>query len=148
MGIVKDVKTLIENKPENPESPTINPEPPKKILIAEDDDMLREFYVELLKQQEYTVLQAVNGQEGLKIVTSEKPDLLILDLVMPVMDGKTMLYKIREIPEFKALPVIILTNAGTVDNIKETKLYNNADVFLIKSNINPEELINAVKMLV
>jgi CheY-like chemotaxis protein len=78
----------------------------------------------------------------------QKPNLVLTDLMMPVMDGKQMLHKIREIPEFKELPVIVLTNAGTADNIKETQFYNNANDFLIKSNVQPEEIVSKIKALI
>lgn len=67
--------------------------------------------------------------------------------MMPVMDGKTVLHTIRGIPEFKYTPVIILTNAGDADTIQRTKTFDNADEFLIKANINPDQLLTKVKSL-
>jgi CheY-like chemotaxis protein len=65
--------------------------------------------------------------------------------MMPVMDGKVMLKRLREMPEFKTLPVIVLTNAGDVDTIRETKSYYNASDFLIKSNVTPDDILNKVR---
>lgn len=121
---------------------------PKKILIVEDDAYLRDFYVELLKSEGYEIFTAENGAAGLETVKFQKPNLVLTDLMMPVMDGKMMLQKIREIPEFKNLPVIVLTNVGTTDNIKETRFNNNASDFLIKTNVQPEEIVAKIKMLI
>ena len=68
--------------------------------------------------------------------------------MMPVMDGKTLLRTIRAMPEFETLPVIVLTNAGDIDSMKETKFYSNANAFLIKANVTPEDIINQVKTYV
>jgi DNA-binding response OmpR family regulator len=121
---------------------------PKKILIVEDEKMLADALELKFKHEGFTVLKADNGQTGLNLVTSDKPDIILLDLMMPVMDGKTMLKKVREIPEFKYLPVIVLTNAGDVDSIRETKTFYDANEFLIKSNVSPEDIVKAVRDLV
>jgi CheY-like chemotaxis protein len=68
--------------------------------------------------------------------------------MMPVMDGKVMLRRLREMPEFATLPVIVLTNAGTVDNITETKTLYNASDFLIKSNVTPDDILVKVRQFV
>lgn len=120
----------------------------KKILVVDDDEYLRDFYFELLSNEGFDVIKAENGEMGFEIVQSHKPNLVLLDLMMPVMDGKTMLHKLREIPEFKTLPVIVLTNAGDADNMQQTKVFDNASDFLIKANINPEILLNKVRTLV
>src|SRR5512141_2662644 len=106
MGFFGDFKSIVKGTPQPSVSPTPQaPNPPqpltssKKILIVEDDEMLRDFYVELFTQQGYQVMQSINGQEGLNIVNSEKPDLIILDLNMPVMDGKTLLHILRAMPD-------------------------------------------------
>jgi DNA-binding response OmpR family regulator len=119
-----------------------------KVLIVEDEKMLADALELKLKNEGYEVLKAENGQAGLDIVNTNKPNIILLDLMMPIMNGKQMLQKLREIPEFKTLPVIVLTNAGDADNIKETKMYYNASDFLIKSNVSPEDIVNKVKMLV
>lgn len=138
---------VFSGKKENAQKVPATPFPPKKILVVEDDQMLRDFYVELLQQQGYAVLQATNGQEGFDTIVAQKPNLVLLDLMMPIMDGKAMLHTIRQIPEFKNLPVIVLTNAGDVDSIQYMKLYENVNEFFIKANVNPEEIINRVKNL-
>src|SRR5690348_5838633 len=80
----------------------------KKILIVEDDMMLSSALELKFKHENFTVLKAVNGQEGLAMIQANKPNIVLLDLMMPVMDGKTMLHRLREIEEFKFLPVVVL----------------------------------------
>ena len=139
--------------PATPAAPTNQPTPltpstsPRKVLVVEDDLALRTMYVELLTKAGFTMSQAANGEIGLATLKEQKPDIVILDLNMPVMDGKEMLHTLREIPEFKFLPVIVLTNSGDVDNIRQTN-YDNASEFLIKSNIEPDALINKIKTFV
>lgn len=142
MGVIDDIKNLSKNPPIPDQSPQ------KKILIVEDEKLLGDALELKFKHEGYTVIRSANGQEGLEKVTSEKPNLILLDLMMPVMDGKTMLRKLREMDEFKTLPVIVLTNAGDVDNIRETQRFYNAEEFMIKSNVTPEEIVKKVKDLV
>jgi len=66
---------------------------------------------------------------------------------MPVMDGKTMLHKLRQIPEYYGLPVIILTNSGDADSMTQTQLYDNAKGFLIKANTTPDQVLKHIKDL-
>ena len=117
----------------------------KKVLIVEDEKLLANALESKFRHENFDVLRAENGQEGLNMTTANHPDIILLDLMMPVMDGKTMLHKLREIPEFKALPVVVLTNAGEVDNMRETKTFDNASAFLIKSNVNPDDILQVVR---
>jgi CheY-like chemotaxis protein len=143
MGIFDSFSHLLGNKQD---SATVAPT--KKILVVEDDKELRDFYSELLTSEGFSVVTAENGQLGLDAVKAQKPDLVLLDLMMPVMDGKTMLHTMREMPEFKTTPVIVLSNAGDADSIRQTKFFDNANDFLIKSNIAPNELINKIRTFI
>jgi DNA-binding response OmpR family regulator len=118
---------------------------PKKVLIVEDETMLANALATKFKNEGFEVIKAENGQVGLDMAVSQKPDIILLDLMMPVMDGKIMLKHLREIPEFKFLPVIVLTNAGDVDSMRETKKYYDASDFLIKSNVTPDEILKKVR---
>lgn len=126
-------------------APVQTGKPASKILIVEDEKMLADALELKLKNEGFEVLKAQNGQIGLEMAIASKPNVILLDIMMPVMDGKHMLQKLREIPEFKNLPVIVLTNAGEADNIRETKFYFNAIDFLIKSNVSIDEIVNKVK---
>jgi DNA-binding response OmpR family regulator len=149
MSFFNNIKSLVGSKPAAPTpAQTAQALSAKKILIVEDDQLLRDFYVDLMSQQGYTALKASNGQEGLEVLKTQKPNVVLLDLMMPIMDGKTMLHQLRQIPEFKSLPVLILTNAGDEESMRQTQVFDNASGFLIKSNVNPQEIINRVKSLI
>ena len=99
-----------------------------KILIAEDDNNLRLLLYDQLTDAGYTVIQAANGKEALDLFDSESPDMAILDIMMPQMDGLTALTKIRE---SSSMPVIILSARGDeVDKVSGLKL--GADDYLVK----------------
>lgn len=120
----------------------------KKVLIVEDEETLSEALADGLTRAGYSVMRGTNGQVGLQLAISFVPDVILLDLLMPVMDGKQMLAKLREMPPFKKTPVIIFSNAGTVENIRETTSFYNASVFLVKSNTSLDEIIKQVQMFV
>src|SRR6266480_3481566 len=129
MGVLNKFQVLFgKNTNTTPQSEVSAPttaSSQKKVLIVEDEKMLANALELKFTHENFAVLKAENGQMGLDMIQANKPDVVLLDLMMPVMDGKTMLRKLREIPEFKYLPVVVLTNAGDVDNIKETKQYDN-----------------------
>jgi two-component system, OmpR family, alkaline phosphatase synthesis response regulator PhoP len=146
MGLVDNIKIITGKKTENNGIQSLpNPTTTKKVLVVEDEDILLQGLEAALKQEGFQVVKAKNGQEGLQVAMAEKPDLILLDILMPVMNGTTMLSKLREIPEFKKLPVIMLTNAGTVDNIRESVTYDSASAFLIKSNTSIKEIVEKAK---
>lgn len=141
MGIISDVQVLTGQKEAIEKTPTAA----KKVLVVEDEKPLLEALSARIADEGYKVLKAENGKEGLEIAIDQNPNIILLDLIMPVMDGKAMLKKLRELPQFKGLPVIVLTNAGDVDNVRETQLYFDAAEFLIKSNVNMEEIVQKIK---
>lgn len=147
MGIFADLKTIVRPDAAQPQSdPALADSPDKKkVLIVEDEPALADALVIKFNHEGFDAFKAENGQAGLDMAVSRKPDVILLDLMMPVMDGKTMLRKLRDIPEFKALPVLILTNAGDIDNIRETQTFYDAAGFLIKSNVNPEDIVSKVR---
>lgn len=107
----------------------------KKILIVEDEKSLREAVVEILRQKNFKILEAKNGLEGVEIALSQHPDLILLDLVMPVMDGITALKKIREDEWGARVPVIILTNlSATKEQIIEDMVTHKPMHYLVKSD--------------
>jgi DNA-binding response OmpR family regulator len=79
----------------------------KKIMIVEDDSDFQDIYQLYLRGESYQVLTASNGKEGLEVLEKESPDLIILDLIMPVMDGEEFYVKLREQAKWRRLPVLI-----------------------------------------
>ena len=92
----------------------------KKILVVEDVDMNRELVVQLLEDN-YRVIEAVNGQEGLEIAERERPELILMDLSLPVMDGWEATRKLKANNELKSIPVIALTAHAMVGDEEKAK---------------------------
>ncbi len=146
MGILNDVQIISGQKKVPGQQNGKNVFSGKKILIVEDDQALVDVLEETLKKEGFSTEKAANGKEGLDKAQSFKPNLILLDLMMPVMSGQSMLHHLRELPEFKNLPVIVLTNAGEVDNLQFAH-FKNAH-FLIKSNVSLAEIVKIVRELI
>ena len=111
----------------------------KKILIIEDESALQKTLGEMLSQQGYEVLSALNGEIGLKLAQSKKPDLILLDLILPKIHGFDVLKKIKDNPETREIPVIVLTNLESIEDIKKA-MELGATTYLVKANYSLEEL--------
>jgi len=118
----------------------------KKILIIEDDKFLRELIAQKLIKEGYNIVEAVDGEKGIKSVKDEKPDLVLLDLILPGIDGFEVLSKIKEDPVLSQVPVIILSNLGQKDDIERGLKIGAAD-YLIKAHFTPGEIIEKVKTI-
>lgn len=90
---------------------------PVKILSVDDSKTIRMIVKRTFAPFDVTVIEATNGEEGLAAATAEKPDLVVLDITMPVMDGVTMLTKLKENPDIKHIPVIMLTAESGRENV-------------------------------
>ena len=107
---------------------------PKKILIIEDERSLREALADILRIKNFVPLEAKNGKEGVAMAQKENPDLILLDLIMPEMDGMIALKKIRENARGKKIPVIILTNLSeTNEKSTDDSVAHASTHYLIKS---------------
>lgn len=116
----------------------------KKILLVEDEITLRNVMRDDLVSEGFSVLEAKNGAEGLEVALHSHPDLILLDVIMPVMDGMTMLKKLRQDPWGKDAKVIILTNLNEVGKISEAVAGKTYD-YIIKSDIKLVDLIAMVR---
>lgn len=119
-------------------------EEPKKILIVEDDPPLRNALREKLSDAGLRILEAKNGEEGLSLALSEHPALILLDILMPKMDGMEMLKKVRADELGKRIPVIILTNLSENGEVAQAMEHEVFDYF-IKSDIKIEEVVEKVR---
>jgi DNA-binding response OmpR family regulator len=115
-----------------------------KILIIEDDKFLRELIAKKLIEEGFNVDEAVDGEEGLRKSKEGNPDLILLDLILPGIDGFEILAKIKEDPETKSIPVIILSNLGQKEDI-EKGLKLGAFDYLVKAHFTPGEIIEKVR---
>lgn len=118
----------------------------KTILVVEDDKFLRELIVQKLNKEDFEVLEAVDGEEGIKKIIEEKPDLILLDLILPGIDGFEVLTKMKENPTVAQIPVIILSNLGQKDDI-EKGLKMGAVDYLIKAHFVPAEIIEKIEII-
>jgi len=117
----------------------------KKILIVEDDFRLQKALSFKLRKEGFEVYNATNGKEGLNMVETNKPDLILLDIAMPMMDGVEMLKILKKEKKIN-IPVIILTNLTEYEKTEKlTK--EGAYEYIIKSDISIEEMINYVKKI-
>lgn len=118
----------------------------QRILIIEDDQFLRELYDELLREEGYEVELAVDGQEGLDKFKKGGFDLVLLDIMLPKIDGLEILRKVKvDKPEKPNGPVVLLTNLGQDSIIKEG--FNlGAGGYLIKSAMNPDQVLSEIKV--
>ena len=116
-----------------------------KVLIAEDNPVNRELLRELLETRGYTVVEACNGQEALGQIEAARPDILLLDLGMPVMDGFTTLRHIRENPALATLPVLAVT-AYAMQGDRDKIIAAGFDGYLPKP-VNASALIQEMERL-
>lgn len=118
----------------------------KRILVVEDEQLTRQALVDELAGEGFEVLQAVNGEEGLNTALREHPDLVLLDIVMPKMDGVTVMSKLREDAWGKDVPIIMLTVLDSDDAILGKIVENKPAYYLIKKNeLHAEEIVAKVK---
>ena len=116
----------------------------EKILIVEDEKTLRNAIKIKLDKIGYKVLEAKNGREGLEIALKEKPDLILLDIVMPIMDGMKMLKRLRKNKGSEHILVIVLTNISDAEKIEES-LGSGVCDYLIKYDWKLDELVQKIK---
>jgi DNA-binding response OmpR family regulator len=118
----------------------------QKIFVVEDDKFLRELMCEELKREGFFVGSAIDGEEGLEKIPKEIPDLVLLDLILPGIDGFEVLKRLKENPYVSKVPVIILSNLGQKDNLDKGMSLGAAD-YLIKAHFTPREIIERIKTM-
>jgi CheY-like chemotaxis protein len=115
-----------------------------KILIVEDEKLLNEAYELVLKKEGYEVFKAFNGEEALKIVPKSKPDLILLDLRMPKMDGVDFLKELKPADNYPKMKIIIFSNYDEQKEIDQAFEYG-ATRYILKAWSSPTELTKVVK---
>jgi len=116
----------------------------KKILLIEDEEIIISLLQRKLKGEGYEVIVAKHGKEGLEKMKSEKPDLILLDIVIPVMDGFEVLEEMNKSTELKKIPVVIISNSGEPVELDRVKKLGVKD-WLIKTEFDPQEVLEKVK---
>ena len=116
----------------------------KSILIVEDDKFLRELLTRKLETVGFKTSTAIDGQEALKKIKEELPQLILLDLILPGIDGFSILEQIKKDSLTNKIPVIILSNLGQKEEV-EKGLKLGADDYLIKAHFTPNDIIEKIK---
>lgn len=122
------------------------PESFKSILLVDDDLTLREMYSERLKAEGFSVEMAKDGEEALSMASDIHPNVILLDIMMPKINGLDVLKKLKEQEDTKSIPVIVLT-ALIQDREKMESITRGADDYIVKSEMMPGEVIAKVKGL-
>jgi len=116
----------------------------KKIVVIEDSDFVQRTFLTVLTAGGFQVTVGKDGSEGLSLVAREKPDLILLDLMMPVLDGFKVLNFLKNDPKTSEIPVIVLSAKGNSDEIQRAISMGARD-FLIKSTTPPKKVLEKVK---
>ena len=118
----------------------------QKILIVEDEKILSEMYTEKFKQAGYAVISAPEAEEGLEVAKKEKPDLIILDILLPKGDGISFLQRMKEEPGIAFVPVVVFSNFDDPSTKKAAFRLGVKD-YLIKTNYTPAEVVEKIKAI-
>lgn len=116
----------------------------KTILFIEDESALQKTFGEVLGQEGYKIIPALNGKTGLELAKTKRPDLILLDLILPKIHGFDVLKKLKETKETKNIPIIILTNLEGVADINKA-LEMGVTTYLVKAQYSLEEVVEKVK---
>jgi len=115
-----------------------------KILLIEDESALQKTLGDSLTKDGYKVLKALDGDIGLQLANSELPDLIILDIILPKINGFEVLRDLKSKDKTKGIPVIVLTNLESMEDI-EKALEGGASTYLVKSNYTLGEILQRIK---
>ncbi|HDZ54302.1 MAG TPA: response regulator [Candidatus Nealsonbacteria bacterium] len=118
----------------------------KRILFIEDESALQKTLGEILKQEGYQMISALDGEVGLELAKNQKPDLILLDLILPKLHGFEVLQQLAKDHQTKQIPVIVLTNLEDMEDI-EKALELGATTYLVKENYSLEEIVKKIKKI-
>jgi DNA-binding response OmpR family regulator len=115
-----------------------------KILLVEDDRMISGMYETKLRQEGFQIVLAENGADALELAIQERPDLVLLDIILPQIDGFAVLQELRLNRNTREIPIVMLTNLGTPED-KEKGVRYGATEYLVKANLTPTDVAQTVK---
>jgi adenylate cyclase len=121
--------------------------PPSRILLVEDDETQRERVRSWLEDQQWTIIEADNGREALARLEATKPDLILLDLMMPEMDGFQFVAALQQNPEWRDIPVVVIT-ARDLTAADHDRLNSSVQSVLVKESFKPADLVARIRQLV
>jgi CheY-like chemotaxis protein len=117
-----------------------------KILLVEDSKLIQQMYRNKLILEEFTVVTADNGMEAIKLLSQEKPDLILLDLMMPVMDGYKVLQVVKTDPKLSGIPVLVFSAKGQAEEV-ERALNLGAAGYFVKATSKPEKVVDKIRLI-
>ncbi|MFH0819969.1 MAG: response regulator [bacterium] len=120
------------------------PEVKAKILIIEDDKMLSDMYSLKFNEEGYQAIQAFTGSEGVEKTKSEKPDIILLDIILPQMDGFQVMEEIKKDKNLVNIPILFLTNLRQEEDVKKGTALG-AVGYLVKASYTPAQVLDKVK---
>jgi DNA-binding response OmpR family regulator len=115
------------------------------VCIVDDDPSILEIYKTKFEQSGFIVFTATNGDEGLAIVREHKPDILLLDIQMPVKNGVEVIQEMCKDPELKGIPIVVLSNVDDEDMFREVGKLERTNFYLIKSLTTPQKAVDIVR---
>jgi DNA-binding response OmpR family regulator len=115
----------------------------KKVCIIDDDGMIRDMYETKFKLEGFAVVSAVDGEAGLKLIREQKPDIILLDLMMPVKSGLEVLEELRKDKSICAIPVIILSNVSDEKTLSEVEKFD-THFYVVKALATPQKVVDIV----
>jgi len=115
----------------------------KKILLVEDEEIMIDLLQRKLTKEGYEILVARDGEEGLKVMKEVRPDLVLLDIIMPKMGGFEVMGEMGKDPELKKIPVIVISNSGQPVELNRAQKLGAKD-WLIKTEFDPQEVVDKV----
>lgn len=118
----------------------------KKILVVEDEATLQKALTTILSQEGFDVHSCMDGENGYKTALSSAPDLILLDLILPKMDGFEVLKKLKKEDKTRDIPIVILTNLGSVNDIQKA-LDLGATTYLVKTDYDLSDVVDKVKQI-
>lgn len=116
-----------------------------KIIIIEDEEALQKSLTEILEQENYEVITADNGEEGINEIKKNIPDLVLLDLVLPKKDGFQVLEEVKSNKNTNRIPVIVLTNLEASSDVQKA-IEAGASTYLVKANYNLDDILEKIKI--
>lgn len=118
----------------------------KTILLIEDESALQKTIGDVLNQEGFSMLSALDGEVGLRLAIEKRPDVIMLDLILPKANGFDVLKSLKEQEATKDIPVVVLTNLESMEDIQKA-LDLGAKTYLVKSNYTLEEVVEKVKQV-
>lgn len=119
----------------------------KEILLVEDDPFLVDMYKTRLEREGFKVNVVKNGKDFFRALSKTKPELILLDIILPYVDGWEILKELKKKEEYKNIKVIVLSNLSQKEDIEKSKKLG-AEMFLVKAHFTPSEIIEKIKEII